>query len=266
MCGDGLDISQDGTRMLCASWRLGKEISKEDNPLQIYDIRNLPNADLKPPRIDIAWDSKGGGGQSMLFASQFSRDPASKYFIAGGSKSNEAKVFWRNPQNPDEYEAFGAIVGLPHPVFTVHEKSAKFRKFDSKHQTRLGEDILRRTAKAMLFCLIASCAEEPPPSSPIESVDDRLPLSELILQEEFWEGSSTEFEETFYAKEDGFEEIARRKMISKYPDLEDVQQTSSERGIYVRDCSDKIGLDGNFIRVASRSFEENLLIIEPGIV
>ena len=35
-----------------------------------------------------------------------------------------------------------------------------------------------------------------------------------------------------------------------------------QRGIYVRDCSDKIGLDGNFIRVASRSFEENLLIIE----
>lgn len=33
-------------------------------------------------------------------------------------------------------------------------------------------------------------------------------------------------------------------------------------GVYVRDCSDKIGLDGQFIRVASRSFEENLKIIE----
>lgn len=32
-------------------------------------------------------------------------------------------------------------------------------------------------------------------------------------------------------------------------------------GIYVRDCSDKIGLSGHFIRVASRSFEENLKII-----
>ena len=102
MCGDGLDISQDGTRMLTASWRLGKEISKEDNPLQIYDIRNLPNVDIKPPRVDVPWDSKGGRGQSMLFASQFSRDPASKYFIAGGSKSNEAKVFWKNPENPDQ--------------------------------------------------------------------------------------------------------------------------------------------------------------------
>ena len=32
--------------------------------------------------------------------------------------------------------------------------------------------------------------------------------------------------------------------------------------IYVRDCSDKIGLSGNFIRVASRTFEENLKILE----
>jgi len=32
-------------------------------------------------------------------------------------------------------------------------------------------------------------------------------------------------------------------------------------GIYVRDCSDKIGLNGSFIRIASRTFEENLEII-----
>lgn len=32
-------------------------------------------------------------------------------------------------------------------------------------------------------------------------------------------------------------------------------------GIYVRDCSDKIGLDGEFLRIASRTFEENLDII-----
>ena len=32
-------------------------------------------------------------------------------------------------------------------------------------------------------------------------------------------------------------------------------------GIYVRDCSDKIGLDGEFVRIASRSFEENILVI-----
>lgn len=35
-----------------------------------------------------------------------------------------------------------------------------------------------------------------------------------------------------------------------------------DHGIYVRDCSDKKGLDGEFIRVASRTFEENLKIID----
>ena len=31
-------------------------------------------------------------------------------------------------------------------------------------------------------------------------------------------------------------------------------------GIYVRDCSDKIGLGPGYVRVASRSFEENQAI------
>lgn len=34
-----------------------------------------------------------------------------------------------------------------------------------------------------------------------------------------------------------------------------------DHGVYVRDCDDKVGLDGEFIRVASRTFEENLKII-----
>lgn len=33
-------------------------------------------------------------------------------------------------------------------------------------------------------------------------------------------------------------------------------------GVYIRDCSDKIGLKGEFVRIASRSFEENLTIIK----
>ncbi len=34
-----------------------------------------------------------------------------------------------------------------------------------------------------------------------------------------------------------------------------------DHGVYVRDCSDKKGLDGQFIRVASRTFEDNLKIL-----
>ncbi|MFN4083089.1 MAG: aminotransferase class I/II-fold pyridoxal phosphate-dependent enzyme [Bacteroidia bacterium] len=33
-------------------------------------------------------------------------------------------------------------------------------------------------------------------------------------------------------------------------------------GVYVRECSDKIGLDGEFLRIASRSFEENVVILD----
>lgn len=33
-------------------------------------------------------------------------------------------------------------------------------------------------------------------------------------------------------------------------------------GVYVRECSDKIGLDGQFLRIASRSFEENIVILD----
>ncbi len=33
-------------------------------------------------------------------------------------------------------------------------------------------------------------------------------------------------------------------------------------GVYVRECSDKIGLQGEFLRIASRSFEENIVILD----
>jgi histidinol-phosphate/aromatic aminotransferase/cobyric acid decarboxylase-like protein len=35
-----------------------------------------------------------------------------------------------------------------------------------------------------------------------------------------------------------------------------------EKGIYIRDCSDKIGLEGEFVRIASRSRDENNTIIQ----
>jgi len=82
---------------------------------------------------------------------------------------------------------------------------------ESKNRTRPDANILQSAAKLILLCFFASCTEEPPASTSKEVVDDRLPLSDLIVQEEYWEGSSTEFKETFYAKEDGFEEIFCRK-------------------------------------------------------
>jgi histidinol-phosphate/aromatic aminotransferase/cobyric acid decarboxylase-like protein len=55
------------------------------------------------------------------------------------------------------------------------------------------------------------------------------------------------------------DEINTLKNIKAYPSKANF--VLIEHGIYVRDCSDKNGLNGNFIRIASRSFEENLKII-----
>jgi len=33
-------------------------------------------------------------------------------------------------------------------------------------------------------------------------------------------------------------------------------------GVYIRDCSDKIGLDGEFVRIASRTKAENEIIVD----
>ncbi len=72
-------------------------------------------------------------------------------------------------------------------------------------------------------------------------------------------------------------ELSKRKGLKVYPSkanfalLELPAGTSSfdfsmrlliEKGIYVRDCSDKIGLDGQFVRIASRTAEQNRRITD----
>ena len=72
-----------------------------------------------------------------------------------------------------------------------------------------------------------------------------------------------------------FNEMKFLKKFKLYPSkanfvlVECLESTADEvfakllinNGIYVRNCGDKIGLEGEFLRVASRSFEENLNII-----
>jgi histidinol-phosphate/aromatic aminotransferase/cobyric acid decarboxylase-like protein len=73
-----------------------------------------------------------------------------------------------------------------------------------------------------------------------------------------------------------FQELSNKKGIKLYPSKANFalielinNQTSDDfvadllidSGIYVRTCSDKIGLDGEFVRIASRTFNENQLII-----
>ena len=41
-----------------------------------------------------------------------------------------------------------------------------------------------------------------------------------------------------------------------------MQHMLVRHGVYVRTCSDKVGLEGHFLRIASRGLRENQLIID----
>lgn len=77
--------------------------------------------------------------------------------------------------------------------------------------------------------------------------------------------------------QDFFKELSKIKNIKVIPSLANFalielpEEYSAETitcllmvryGIYVRNCDDKIGLDGNYLRIASRNKEENALILE----
>jgi histidinol-phosphate/aromatic aminotransferase/cobyric acid decarboxylase-like protein len=52
------------------------------------------------------------------------------------------------------------------------------------------------------------------------------------------------------------------EMLDGVPDDLVVQHLLVRHGVYVRTCSDKIGLDGEFLRIASRGLRDNQLIID----
>jgi WD40 repeat protein len=51
----------------------------------------------------------------MLYAAQFSKDPTGRFIVAGGSGSNEAKVFDHLAGN----SVVGTVTGLTRGVFSV---------------------------------------------------------------------------------------------------------------------------------------------------
>lgn len=52
------------------------------------------------------------------------------------------------------------------------------------------------------------------------------------------------------------------ELLSEIDSFEFSMELLLDNGLYVRDCSDKIGLEGKFLRVASRTREENEFILE----
>jgi len=108
LCGDSVDFSSSGDQVLTGSWRT-------EDALQTWDFGTCE------PIETIKWKPEEGNASAdtcMLFAAQFSKDESSSMIVAGGSQENEAKFFARDAES-GKTEAFGALVNLPRPVFSV---------------------------------------------------------------------------------------------------------------------------------------------------
>jgi WD40 repeat protein len=104
LCGDAVDFSQDGSSILTGSWRTA-------DALQLWDFATGKVAET------IEWSSATMKSTCMIFGAQFSKDAESSMIVAGGSQENEAKFFYRQAGKPPV--AFGALINMPKPVFSV---------------------------------------------------------------------------------------------------------------------------------------------------
>jgi len=91
LSGDSMDISNDGQKLLTGSHR-------GDNPLEIYDLRELSSASsiLVDPCTTLSWkkDATAKGGSCMLFGVAWDSD-TNKTIAAAGENENLAKAFTR---------------------------------------------------------------------------------------------------------------------------------------------------------------------------
>lgn len=103
ICGDSVDFSNDGARILTGSYR-------PEDALQTWDVGT--------GKVIETVDWRASTGQtSMLFGAQFSKDPESSMIIAGGSQDNEAKFF--DCSKGQTAAPFGALMNLRKPVYSV---------------------------------------------------------------------------------------------------------------------------------------------------
>lgn len=101
ICGDALDMV--GSEILTGSWR-------PHNQLEIWDFS-------KGTKIqDIHWngpDTMEGQKPCMVYAAQFSKEGRGRFIVAGGSNSNEAKVYDHSCND----EVIGTVHNLSGGVF-----------------------------------------------------------------------------------------------------------------------------------------------------
>jgi len=103
ICGDALDVV--GNKIVTGSWR-------PENQLETWDLTTCQKIDSIPWTI--------GEKQTMLYAAQFSKEDAARntsamFIGAGGSGTNEAKVFDTTKDNA----VVGTVTGLKNGIFAL---------------------------------------------------------------------------------------------------------------------------------------------------
>jgi COMPASS component SWD3 len=106
VCGDSVDVC--GGEIVTGSWR-------PDTQLEIWDYgTGTKKADI-PWNAAASYAALSGQPACMLYSAQFSKEGAGRYIAAGGSGTNECKVFDHLNNN----EVIGTVSGLSRGVFTI---------------------------------------------------------------------------------------------------------------------------------------------------
>lgn len=100
ICGDSLDIF--GDTVVTGSWR----------PTHQLELWNFTSGEKT---AEIPWNVVPNRPACMLYAAQFSKEGLGRFIAAGGSGSNEAKVFDRLMDNT----IVGTVTGMSRGVFAL---------------------------------------------------------------------------------------------------------------------------------------------------
>ena len=106
ICGDALDLKN--TEILTGSWR-------STNQLELWDFGSGERISEVPWSTGQSQFAASSQDPCMLYAAQFSRDAIGRFIVAGGSGSNEAKVF----DHAADDALVGTVTRLKGGVFSV---------------------------------------------------------------------------------------------------------------------------------------------------
>ena len=107
LCGDAIDVSADGSKILTGSWR-------PEDQLQLWDFGTGALQETVPWTSSLIQQR----APCMVYAAQFAKAPKNgtePLIAAGGSGANEARVFDCHAN----YAMVGTVAGLERGVFTL---------------------------------------------------------------------------------------------------------------------------------------------------